>query len=227
MGSTFPVRRGSEEFVLCRRAHDAGASAIRFRDTSALAFIRSCVTNPDVEHKLRLWILSDPRPAMELGDDENLFEHVARRITTGQLFVAKVDTESAGIAGTAGMGSGTGILRAPPSQTTGKSKKSKSSRESTPLEDEMARRASARQEAEEVIVLNQQEAEPETTWIEIVLVDPDGKPAAGERYKLTLPDGTVQWGNLDSQGKARVERLQPGNCQVTFPDRDQEVWDVG
>src|SRR2546430_7584713 len=44
MASTFLVRRGSDEFLLCRRAHDAGARAIRFRDTSALTFLRSCIT---------------------------------------------------------------------------------------------------------------------------------------------------------------------------------------
>jgi type VI secretion system secreted protein VgrG len=87
----------------------------------------------------------------------------------------------------------------------------------------MERRSNAVQEDE--IVLNQ-EPEPEKTWIEIELIDPNGKPVPNERYKLTLPDGSVKWGSLDDNGKARVERLQPGNCQVTFPDRDQEVWDV-
>jgi hypothetical protein len=90
------------------------------------------------------------------------------------------------------------------------------------LQDEMARRQQAQQEDE--IVLG--EPEPEKTWIEIELVDNSGQPVPNERYKLTLPDGSVKWGRLDGQGKARVERLQPGNCQVTFPDRDQQVWDV-
>jgi hypothetical protein len=221
MASTFLIRQGSDEFLLCRRAHDAGPRAIRFRDTSAIAFIRSCVTTRDIEHRLRLWILADPRPRLELGDDEDLFEHVARRITTGQLFVAKVET--GGVAGIAGV-SGEGILRTG-DQSLGKSKKSSRRSETTPLQDEMARRANAADEAEEV-VLDQPEP-PETTWIEIELVDPNGEPAGGERYKLTLPDGSVKWGRLDQNGKARVERLQPGSCQVTFPDRDQEIWDLG
>src|SRR5256714_8585031 len=161
MASTFLVRRGSDEFLLCRRAHDAGARAIRFRDTSALTFLRSCITTPDLKQRLRLWILADPRPRMELGDDEDLFEHVARRITTGLLFVAKVETEGAGIAGVAGEG----ILR-PAGQSTAKSKSSSKKKESTPLEDETARREDAAAEAEEVDLAEQEEV-PETTWIEI------------------------------------------------------------
>ena len=87
----------------------------------------------------------------------------------------------------------------------------------------MARRESAAA-AEEAIVLG--EPEPEKTWIEIELIDKNGMPVGNERYKLTLPDGSVKWGRLDGNGKARVERIQPGACQVTFPDRDQEVWEV-
>ena len=71
------------------------------------------------------------------------------------------------------------------------------------------------------------ESPAETTWIEIELLDPDGKPVSDERFKITMPDGSIQYGRLDSNGKAKIERLQPGSCQVTFPDRDQEVWTVG
>ncbi|HEY2380035.1 MAG TPA: hypothetical protein VGK48_02525 [Terriglobia bacterium] len=218
MGSTFLLRRGLDEFLLCRHVVDAGPAAVRMKDrVAAINFLRSCINDPVIEHNLRLWVLADPRPTMQFEIDENLFEHIARRITTGQLAIAQVDTGLAGAPGTRG------IIRGNPGQGSGKSKKSQRKSESTPREDEMARRADTRDEDE--IVLNQ-EPEPEKTWIEIELVDPNGSPVPNERYKLTLPDGSVKWGRLDGNGKARVERLQPGSCQVTFPDRDQEVWEV-
>ena len=65
-----------------------------------------------------------------------------------------------------------------------------------------------------------------TTWIEIVLVGEDDQPVAGERYRITLPDGYVIEGRLDAKGEARAEDLDPGNCVVTFPDLDADAWNV-
>jgi type VI secretion system secreted protein VgrG len=61
-------------------------------------------------------------------------------------------------------------------------------------------------------------------WIEIELVDGEGKPMAGEKYEVKLPDGSVASGTLDEKGYARVDGVDPGKCQVTFPDADQESW---
>jgi uncharacterized protein (DUF2345 family) len=65
-----------------------------------------------------------------------------------------------------------------------------------------------------------------TTWIEIVLVGEDDQPVAGERYRITLPDGHVIEGRLDAKGEARVEDLDPGNCVVTFPRLDADAWNA-
>ena len=63
------------------------------------------------------------------------------------------------------------------------------------------------------------------SWIEIKLVDEQGNPIPGERYEVRLPDGTaVARGNLDQNGFARVDGIDPGSCDVTFPDRDQSAW---
>ena len=63
------------------------------------------------------------------------------------------------------------------------------------------------------------------SWIEIVLVDEEKNPVPGEPYQITLPDGeTVAEGTLDDKGFARVEGIDPGTCQITFPNRDQEAW---
>jgi hypothetical protein len=47
----------------------------------------------------------------------------------------------------------------------------------------------------------------------------DGKtPRAGERYVVTASDGKVYEGNLDQEGRARIESAAPGEATVAFPD---------
>ena len=67
--------------------------------------------------------------------------------------------------------------------------------------------------------------ETEHTWIEIRLVDEDDQPVERERYRITHPDGTVSEGVTDAQGSARVDGIDPGNCNVTFPDLDKAAWE--
>jgi hypothetical protein len=64
---------------------------------------------------------------------------------------------------------------------------------------------------------------PEPTWVEIRLLQDDGTPAAGARYKITLPDGTVKEGTLDEDGLAGFDALDPGSCEVEFPDLPQDA----
>ena len=63
------------------------------------------------------------------------------------------------------------------------------------------------------------------SWVEIELVDEAGQPLRGERYRVTLPDGTVKKGALDSHGKARVEDIPPGKLEITFPNFDKGSWE--
>ncbi len=67
-------------------------------------------------------------------------------------------------------------------------------------------------------------AAPTKTWVEFELLDWDGTPAAFERYEIRLPDGSVQDGRLDGKGRARFSGIDPGNCQVSFPDFDAKEW---
>jgi type VI secretion system secreted protein VgrG len=72
---------------------------------------------------------------------------------------------------------------------------------------------------------NSEENKDKKHWIEIRLEDKDGKPVPGEPYVVTLPDGsTVASGTLDDKGWARVDNIDPGNCIVTFPNRDKQSW---
>ena len=70
---------------------------------------------------------------------------------------------------------------------------------------------------------NAPENQDKKHWIEIQLNDQDGNPVPGEPYKITLPDGTtIADGTLDDKGHARVDNIDPGTCQVTFPNLDKD-----
>lgn len=71
----------------------------------------------------------------------------------------------------------------------------------------------------------EEEKELKTSWIEIEMVGEDGKPRPGERYQITLPDGTVASGTLDEKGVGRVDGFEPGACKITFPDLDKDAWE--
>jgi type VI secretion system secreted protein VgrG len=68
------------------------------------------------------------------------------------------------------------------------------------------------------------EAEKEADWLEIALKTSDGKPIAGERYTVKLPDGSTLAGFTDDEGKAKVEDVPKGQAQVSFPDLDKDAW---
>jgi hypothetical protein len=62
------------------------------------------------------------------------------------------------------------------------------------------------------------------SWIAIKLVDEDGKPVPGEEYCIILPDGSPMEGDLDKRGFAKVKGIDPGTCQITFPNLDKSTW---
>ena len=62
------------------------------------------------------------------------------------------------------------------------------------------------------------------SWIEIELLDQQGKPVPDEEYQVELPDGSTVDGNLDGMGLARVDGIDPGTCKITFPNLDKRIW---
>lgn len=64
----------------------------------------------------------------------------------------------------------------------------------------------------------------EPTWLAIELKDAEGRPVPHARYVVTLPDGDTREGTLNKNGYARVDGVNPGQCQVTFPELDGQSW---
>jgi uncharacterized Zn-binding protein involved in type VI secretion len=62
------------------------------------------------------------------------------------------------------------------------------------------------------------------SWVEIELVDGQGQPVPNEIYEVRLADGSLFRGELDGNGQARIEGIDPGTCQITFPNQDGKSW---
>ena len=65
---------------------------------------------------------------------------------------------------------------------------------------------------------------PTKTWIEIQLVDAGGKPVPNQKYRIKLTDGEFYEGALDAKGRARFADIDPGTCDISFPDIDSREW---
>lgn len=63
------------------------------------------------------------------------------------------------------------------------------------------------------------------TWVEVQLVDMAGNPMKSARYTIKLPDGSIQEGFLSQEGIARCDNIDPGMCEISFPDLDAEAWE--
>jgi uncharacterized protein (DUF2345 family) len=68
-----------------------------------------------------------------------------------------------------------------------------------------------------------EEKQQKKSWIEIQLEDEEGNPIPGKPYRIKLSDNSVIEGTLDGDGYARVDGIDPGDCEVTFPDDDEET----
>jgi hypothetical protein len=63
-------------------------------------------------------------------------------------------------------------------------------------------------------------------FIAIVLLELDDNPVVGERYTITLADGSERTGQLYDHGSARIEGIPAGDCQISFPDLDGGNWEA-
>lgn len=58
-------------------------------------------------------------------------------------------------------------------------------------------------------------------WIGIKVQDQDKSPLPGRHFRLTLPDGSLESGETDSAGLARVDGMDPGLCKFELLDVDR------
>jgi len=70
-----------------------------------------------------------------------------------------------------------------------------------------------------------QKKKRQLAWIEIELVDQEGKPVPNEVYRVQLASGLVREGLLDHRGNARISGIEPGTCKVSFPAIHPDEWE--
>lgn len=58
-------------------------------------------------------------------------------------------------------------------------------------------------------------------------MDSAGVSMGGTRFRITMPYGTVHEGRLDVNGFVRIDGIDPGECEVEFPDLDGREWGRG
>lgn len=146
-------------------------------------------------------------PAIVVTDGE-LLDALAKRIVAEGLYVVScADTWLASIQGT---------LTESSAAASSAAAAAAAATQTTPLQDEEAAAASSTADQTE-----------ETHYIEIELLDDEGKPIADEAYFVELPDGSSKTGRTDARGFARIDGVDPGTAKVTFPDLDKESYNPG
>jgi hypothetical protein len=64
-------------------------------------------------------------------------------------------------------------------------------------------------------------------FIEIELLDQKGHPIPHERFRVVAPNKKPFEGFLDDKGFARIDGIDPGTCDISFPDLDAGTWKPG
>ena len=65
------------------------------------------------------------------------------------------------------------------------------------------------------------------TWVEMEVVDDQGRPLPNQDYLCMLPDGTLREGQTDAQGRVRFDGIDPGNCAFSLTKLSPERWRRG
>jgi hypothetical protein len=82
----------------------------------------------------------------------------------------------------------------------------------------------ARARAAAAAARQDQDSRSKKTWVEFELLDQDGEPVPGARYRLKITDGSVREGALNEVGRVRVSGIDPGTCEISFLDYDGREW---
>jgi type VI secretion system secreted protein VgrG len=62
-------------------------------------------------------------------------------------------------------------------------------------------------------------------WVEVELTDDAGQPVPGESVECKLPDGSYSTGTTDEKGKYKVEHIDGGQVEISFPNLDKDAWE--
>jgi uncharacterized Zn-binding protein involved in type VI secretion len=65
-----------------------------------------------------------------------------------------------------------------------------------------------------------------TTWVEVEVVDNDGKPMPYQKVRVTDSGGTARIAYSDPKGIARVDGMAKGDCKITLADLDRSSWEA-
>ena len=68
------------------------------------------------------------------------------------------------------------------------------------------------------------EKKPEKTWIEFRLVNQQGDPVPGAKFRVKITDGSEREGVTDSEGSVHIPGIDPGTCEISFLDYDAKEW---
>jgi hypothetical protein len=173
-----------------------------FRDVGAARdFLRPMLVHAGNRSALRNALGAQP-----VWSDEELLDELARKmVAEGLQIVSCADSYLASLQGT--------FTEAAAAASTATAAQEQQE-QTTPLQDEQA--AKEEQAAQQ---------SDEQHWIEIELLDDEGKPVPDEAYVVELPDGSQKTGRTDGSGKARIDGVDPGTAKVSFPDLDKKLYD--
>ena len=62
------------------------------------------------------------------------------------------------------------------------------------------------------------------SWVGVEVKDANGKPLPNEPYQVKLSDGSITSGTTDEKGRARVEGVKKGQCEIRLPNRHNSEW---
>jgi len=62
-------------------------------------------------------------------------------------------------------------------------------------------------------------------WIEIKLLDHQGKPVPKQPFRIKFPDGSTDQGRLNDFGEAEYYGINPGTCQICFPELGNDEYE--
>lgn len=68
------------------------------------------------------------------------------------------------------------------------------------------------------------EEEGPRAWIEVELQDAQGRPVPDQTCRIKLTDGSEVEKRTDKFGVVRVDELEPGVCEVSFPELKDGSW---